>query len=67
MTFRTMLRKEFREQLRTHKLLVAVAVFFVSGLISPILAKYTPLLLSVIPDMPPDFANLIPEPTVTVF
>lgn len=31
-------------------------------MISPVLAKYTPQLLSTIPDMPPEFAELIPEP-----
>ena len=62
--FRTLLKKELFEQLRTHRALITVAVFFVAGLISPLLAKYTPLLLEMVPDIPPDFANLIPEPTI---
>jgi ABC-2 type transport system permease protein len=61
--FRTLLKKELREQYRTHKTLILVAIFLVVGMISPLLAKYTPVLLKNIPDMPPGFADLIPEPT----
>ena len=58
-----LLRKELVELLRTYKALITLAVFFVVGLISPMLAKYTPLLFESIPDLPPGFADLIPEPT----
>lgn len=61
--FRTLLRKELLELLRTHKVIITFAVFAVAGLISPLVAKYTPLLLENIPDMPPGFADMIPEPT----
>lgn len=61
--FRALCKKELREQYRTHKTLILVAVFLVVGMISPLLAKYTPLLLKNVPDMPPGFADLIPEPT----
>lgn len=60
---KTLLRKEILEQLRTHKVLITLAVFFVVGLISPLLAKYTPLLLESIPDLPPGLVDLVPEPT----
>ncbi len=64
--FRTLLTKEFLEQRRTSKLLIFLAVFFIVGSISPVLAKYTSELLRAVPDMPPEFAELMtklfPEP-----
>ena len=64
--FRTLLAKEFLEQRRTSKLLIFLAVFFIVGIMSPLLAKYTPELLRSIPDMPPEFTELMsklfPEP-----
>lgn len=63
--FLTLLKKEFREQLRTSKLLVFLVVFLVVGIISPLLAKYTPQLLKMIPNMTPDMAailNTMPKP-----
>jgi len=62
--FRTLLAKEFLEQRRTSKLLIFLAVFFIVGCISPLLAKYTPDLLRSIPEIPPEFAALIPEPSL---
>jgi ABC-2 type transport system permease protein len=62
--FRTLLAKEFLEQRRTSKLLIFLVVFFIVGCISPLLAKYTPELLRTIPDIPPEFAALIPEPSL---
>jgi ABC-2 type transport system permease protein len=62
--FQVLLKKEILETRRTSRLLVTLVVFFVVGLISPILAKYTPLILRSIPDLPVGLANAIPEPTV---
>jgi ABC-2 type transport system permease protein len=62
--FYILLKKEFLELRRTSKLLIYLAVFFISGLISPVLAKYTPVLLNSIPNLPAGFAGMIPEPTV---
>jgi ABC-2 type transport system permease protein len=62
--FRTLLAKELLEQRRTSKLWIFLAVFFIVGCISPLLAKYTPELLRTIPDIPPEFAALIPIPTL---
>lgn len=65
--FRTLLAKEFLEQRRTSKLLIFLAIFFIVGLISPLFAKYTPELLKMIPNMPPDMAALLskmPIPTM---
>jgi ABC-2 type transport system permease protein len=62
--FRTLLDKEMLEQRRTTKLLIFLAVFFIVGCISPLLARYTPELLRTIPDIPPEYANLIPTATL---
>ena len=62
--FRTLLAKEFLEQRRTSKLWIFLAVFFIVGCISPLLARYTPDLLRSIPNIPPEFADLVPEPSV---
>jgi ABC-2 type transport system permease protein len=60
---KTLLVKELREGWRTWRLIVLVIVLAVSGLISPVLAYYTPQLLRLIPDLPPGLAGSIPEPT----
>jgi ABC-2 type transport system permease protein len=62
--FRTLLAKEFLEQRRTSKFLIFLVVFAIVGLISPLLAKYTADLLRNIPDIPPEFVALIPEPSL---
>jgi ABC-2 type transport system permease protein len=62
--FRTLLLKEFREQWRTWKVVVFLAVFLITGIISPVLAKYTPELLKSIPNLPAGLANIIPPPSV---
>jgi len=62
--FRTLLAKEFLEQRRTSKLWIFLAVFFIVGCISPLLAKYTPDLLRSIPNIPPEFASLVPVPSL---
>lgn len=62
--FHTLLAKEILEQRRTAKLLIFLAVFFIVGSISPLLARYTPDLLRSIPNIPPEYANLIPTPTL---
>ena len=62
--FLTLLSKELREHWRTSKLLVVSAVFLITGLMSPLLAKYTPQLLRLVPDAPPELMAMIPEPTL---
>jgi ABC-2 type transport system permease protein len=49
MTFIASLRKEFIEQWRTYRFLVLVIVLAFFGMTSPLLAKYTPELLKIIP------------------
>jgi ABC-2 type transport system permease protein len=62
--FRTLLFKELREQRRTYRLWIISLVLLVSGMMSPLLAKYTPLLIRSIPGVPPALAAIIPEPTI---
>jgi ABC-2 type transport system permease protein len=45
-TFWALLKKELREQYRTYRLLIAVAVFLILGISGPILASLTPALIS---------------------
>ena len=49
MTFIASLRKEFIEQWRTYRFLMLVFVLAFFGMTSPLLAKYTPELLKIIP------------------
>jgi ABC-2 type transport system permease protein len=62
--FSVLFKKELWELARTAKLAIYLAVFFVSGLISPLLARYTPELLKAVPDMPSELVAIIPTPTV---
>jgi ABC-2 type transport system permease protein len=43
--FRALLKKEVREQMRTHRLLIVAAVFVVFGMATPLLLKFLPQLL----------------------
>ncbi len=61
--FSAALRKEILYQWRTKRVLIVCAVFLVFGMISPLLAKYTPELLGSI-EGAEQFADLIPEPTI---
>jgi ABC-2 type transport system permease protein len=56
------LKKEYLEQLRTYRLLIAGAVLLLFGLASPLLAKLTPELLGMLPEVE-GLAALIPEPS----
>lgn len=56
------LRKELLQQWRTRRVLVVGAVFALFGLISPLLAFFTPQLLANI-EGAEQFANLVPTPT----
>jgi ABC-2 type transport system permease protein len=58
----TAIRKELLQQWRTRRILVVGAVFFIFGLMSPLLAYATPQLLGSI-EGAEQFAELIPTPT----
>lgn len=57
-----MLGKEAREQIRTMRLLVVVAVFALFGLLSPVVARYTREIIEAVGGG--QFGGMIPEPTV---
>src|SRR5512146_2901345 len=56
-------RKEMIEQWRTSRLLVLVIVMLFFGMLSPLFAKYTPLILTMLPGGD-QFAGLVPPPTI---
>ncbi len=56
------LRKELREQVRTMRLLVVVAVFAVFGLLSPVFARYVREIVDAVGGS--GFGGMIPAPTV---
>jgi ABC-2 type transport system permease protein len=62
--FSAALFKELLYQWRTKRLLIVCAVFLVFGMISPLLAEFTPQLLSSL-EGAEQFAELIPEPSVS--
>ncbi len=63
MIFLTALRKELFESVRRERLLIVLSVFLVFGLTSPLLAKYTPEILKLVPQTEA-IALVIPEPTL---
>jgi ABC-2 type transport system permease protein len=65
MNFFIVLRKELLELWRTKRFLIVAAVLIMFGLVSPLLAKFTPEMLKSIPDMPEYVIDMIPVPTVT--
>lgn len=62
--FPVIFRKELLEQVRTSRFFVVLVVLFVTGMISPLLAKYTPIILRSLPDIPEGLAGIIPDPSV---
>lgn len=62
--FLVALRKECLELWRTYRLLVVGIVLVVFGLLSPLMAKYTPEIIKMIPEGE-TIALLIPAPTMT--
>ena len=58
-----LLKKEFREQLRTHKLLIISAAFLLFGFGTPLLFKYMPQLLEMAGE---DIVIQMPEPTAAM-
>jgi ABC-2 type transport system permease protein len=61
-TFISALRKEMLQQWRTKRLIVVLAVFVLFGLTSPLIANFTPQILSSM-EGAEQFAELIPVPT----
>jgi ABC-2 type transport system permease protein len=63
MNFMTALYKEFLEQRRTRKFLIALVVLVLFGMTSPLMAKMTPQLMTLVPGGEA-YVGLIPEPTI---
>ena len=63
MSFITSLRKEMVEQWRTYRLLVLAVILIVFGLLSPLAAKFTPQIITMIPGGE-QISKIIPEPTI---
>lgn len=61
--FLVTLRKELLEQWRTYRLLVVATVLIVFGLMSPLVARYTPEMMKLLPNGAA-MARLIPRPTI---
>jgi len=57
------LRKELLEQWRTSRLLVVIVILLAFGFLSPLMAKFTPQLLGMVPGGE-QFVNLVPPPTI---
>lgn len=58
----TAVTHEIKQQWRTRRALVMVAVFVLFGLASPLIAKFTPEMLKSLPGAE-QFADLVPDPT----
>jgi ABC-2 type transport system permease protein len=63
MSFFTALQKEFLEQRRTRKFLIALVVLVLFGMTSPLMAKMIPQIMTLIPGGEA-YIGLIPEPTI---
>ncbi len=63
MSLLTAFKKEWLEQRRSRKFLIAVIVLTFFGMTSPLLAKFMPQMLALIPGAS-SIASLVPEPTV---
>jgi ABC-2 type transport system permease protein len=61
---RLLLKKEIMENWRTARYIVMGALFLVMGFGSPLLARYMPELLKLIPDIPPELLSIMPEPSI---
>ncbi|EKD89184.1 MAG: hypothetical protein ACD_34C00162G0004 [uncultured bacterium] len=63
MNFMTAFYKEFLEQRRTRKFLIALVVLVLFGMTSPLMAKLTPQIMTMVPGGEA-FVGLIPDPTI---
>lgn len=63
MNFSTAFYKEFLELRRTRKFLVALVVLILFGMTSPLMAKMTPQIMTMIPGAEA-YSFMIPEPTI---
>ncbi len=64
MIFWVALRKELLEQWRSYRLVVVAVVLILFGMLSPLLARYTPELLKMALPQGEEFVNLMPVPSL---
>ena len=62
MNFGTALRKELLEQLRSYRMLITAVVLTLFGLLSPIIARYTPDIIRMALPQGEEITKLIPRP-----
>jgi len=63
MRFGTALRKEWLEQLRSYRLLITAVVLTLFGLLSPLIARYTPDIIRLALPQGEEITKLIPPPS----
>ncbi len=63
---RILLWKELIEQWRTYRLLITVAVLTAFGILGPVSAKYLPVILANMADVPEGLAEIMPEPDIAM-
>ena len=64
-TFITFLRKEFLEQLRSKKLMIIGLVFVFFGILNPLTAKITPMILKMISEMVENSGIIVTDVEIT--
>ncbi len=63
---RTLLWKEFSELWRSYRFLITLAVLTAFGILGPVSAKYLPVILSSMADVPEGLAEIMPDPDVAM-
>ena len=63
MNILTAFRKEMMEQWRTYRFVIVAAILIIWGLLSPVIAKFTPDIFKLVPGFE-QIASIIPTPTV---
>jgi len=63
---RTLLWKEWLEQRRSYRLLAAVIVLAIAGILGPLTAKYLPQMLASMADLPEGLAAMLPAADISM-
>ena len=64
-TFITFLKKEILEQLRTHRIMILGLIFIFFGILNPLTAKITPMLLEMLSDSMASSGIIVEEVEIT--
>jgi ABC-2 type transport system permease protein len=62
----TLLRKELLEQWRSYRLILTATVLVAFGILGPISAKYLPVLLANMAEVPEGLAGILPQPDASM-